>query len=166
MPNGTPFSDIYKIFFSKITDDMYMEMTPQDTEKLVYELFESALHWFEFPRVDIYDYTVDGYNIVLSKEEQNVIAHYMIVEWLGQQLATIELVRQKFSASDFKFTSQAAHIQRLQAMKKDWERIGFHLQRLYKRREVNDEGKVTPTMSHLMESYGFEEWPYTRRSSG
>jgi len=31
MGNITPFSDIYDIFFSKITDDFYMEMTKEDT---------------------------------------------------------------------------------------------------------------------------------------
>ena len=100
MADVTSFSDIYKIFFSKITDDMYMELDRQDTEKLVNELFVNALHWFEFPRVDIYDYSVEGYNITLSKEEQNIIAHYMIVEWLGQQLASVELTRQKYSGAD------------------------------------------------------------------
>lgn len=163
MADVTSFSDIYKIFFSKITDDMYMELDRQDTEKLVKELFVSALHWFEFPRVDIYDYSDEGYNITLSREEQNIIAHYMIVEWLGQQLASVELTRQKYSGSDFKFTSQASHMQRLQSMKKDWERVGFHLQRLYKRREKTENGESVPTMIHLMENYGSESEPFSRR---
>ena len=168
MSDTTSFSEIYEVFFSKITDDMYMELEREDTEKLVGELFVNALHWFEFPRVDIYDYDSDtsSYNISLSKEEINIIAHYMIVEWLGQQLASVENTRMKYSGSDFKFTSQANHMQKLQSMKKDWERIGFHLQRLYKRREKDNEGKVVPTMSHLMEPYGFEERAYTRRPSG
>jgi len=29
--NYTPFSDIYNSFLSKITDDMYMELTQEDT---------------------------------------------------------------------------------------------------------------------------------------
>ena len=39
----------------------------------------------------------------------------------------------KFSGTDFKFTSQANHMQKLLVVKKDYEREGFHLQRLYKR---------------------------------
>ena len=31
--NGTPFSVIYNRFLEKITDDMYMELTPEDTLK-------------------------------------------------------------------------------------------------------------------------------------
>jgi len=59
----------------------------------------------------------------------------MIVEWLSQQLASVENTRMKYSGSDFKFTSQANHMQKLLQLKKDYEREGFHLQRLYKRRK-------------------------------
>ena len=31
----TPFSDVYTNFLSKITDDMYMELTPEDTYKIL-----------------------------------------------------------------------------------------------------------------------------------
>ena len=52
----TLFSNIYSVFFSKITDDMYMELTKEETEKIVKDLFKNALHYFEFPRVNIYDF--------------------------------------------------------------------------------------------------------------
>ena len=40
---STPFSAIYERFLSKITDDMYMEITVEETEHLLYELLESAI---------------------------------------------------------------------------------------------------------------------------
>jgi len=46
----TPFSVIYESFLSKITDDMYMELTPKETYDILQELLLSALHKFEFPR--------------------------------------------------------------------------------------------------------------------
>jgi len=76
----------------------------------------------------------------------------MIVEWLGQQLASIENVRMKYSGSDFKFTSQANHMQKILQMKKDYEREGFHLQRLYKRRVRDVNGVYHSTMTKIMES--------------
>jgi hypothetical protein len=75
----------------------------------------------------------------------------MIVEWFGQQLASIENTRMKYSGSDFKFTSQANHMQKLLAIKKDYEREGFHLQRLYKRRKIDEDGMVRSTLSTIME---------------
>lgn len=148
----TLLSTIYNVFFSKITDDMYMEMSEDDTKKIIVDLFENSLHWFEFPRVDIYDYSLEleEYNIELSKEEINIIATYMIVEWLGQQLASIELTRMKYSGSDFKFTSQANHMHKLTNLQKEYERKGFHLQRLYKRRKADKQGIMRSTFGDIM----------------
>ena len=50
---NTTFREIYGRFKSKITDDMYMELTPGETDSLLKELLLNALHSFEFPRVDI-----------------------------------------------------------------------------------------------------------------
>ena len=148
----TSFETIFNTFFSKITDDMYMELTKEQTYALQLELFENALPWFEFPRVNIYDYdlVLEEYNIDLSLEEINIITTYMIVEWLGQQLASVELARMKYSGSDFKFTSQANHMHKLTNLKKEYERIGFHLQRLYKRRKADKEGIMRSTFGSIM----------------
>lgn len=52
----------------------------------------------------------------------------------------------------FKFTSQANHMQKLLTIKKDYEREGFHLQRLYKRRKIDDNGVMRSTMNIIMET--------------
>ena len=52
----TPFSIIYDSFLSKITDDMYMELSELDTFRMLQELLLSAIHKFEFPRFDITNY--------------------------------------------------------------------------------------------------------------
>lgn len=150
---GTPFRDIYNKFKGMITDDMFMELTPGETDSLLKELLLNSLHNFEFPRVNIYDYNeeLEEYNISLTTEEQNIIAVYMIVGWLSQQLASVENTRMKYSGSDFKFTSQANHMAKLQAMKKDYERRGFHLQRLYKRRKVDENGIMRSTFGSIMD---------------
>lgn len=149
---NTLLTTIYDTFFSKITDDMYMELSEDDTKKMVVDLFENSLHWFEFPRVNIYDYNLEfeEYNIELTKEEINIIATYMIVEWIGQQLASIELIRMKYSGSDFKFTSQANHMHKLTNLQKEYERKGFHLQRLYKRRKADKNGIMRSTFGSIM----------------
>lgn len=164
---GTEFSVVYDSFLSKITEDMYLELTEQDTKNLLHELLVSALPKFEFPRHDlVYEYASweeedeegnitphEGWIFIhpLTLEEINIIATYMIVEWLGQQLASVENTRMKYSGSDFKFTSQANHMQKILQMKKDYEREGFHLQRLYKRRIKDINGVYHSTMSKIME---------------
>lgn len=150
---NTTFSQIYRRFKAKITDDMYMELTPVETDSLLKELLLNALHHFEFPRVDIYNYneSLEEYNISLTAEEQNIIATYMVVEWLSQQLASVENTRMKYSGSDFKFTSQANHMAKIQSMKKEYERLGFHLQRLYKRRKADSNGIMRSTFGTIMD---------------
>ena len=152
--SNTKFAVVYDTFLSKITDDMYMELTIDDTRAMLEELLMSALHWFEFPRVNIFDYDkeIREFNVSLSAEETNIIATYMIVEWIGQQLASVENTRMKYSGSDFKFTSQANHLQKVLVLKKDYEREGFHLQRLYKRRKKDSNGIFKSTFGEIMQS--------------
>lgn len=170
----TSFSKVYNSFLSKITDDMYLQLTEEDTKALLRELLLSAIPKFEFPRVAL-DYQYVNENLCsscvnyqtcrqasqedqgwifiypLEQEEINILATYMIVEWLGQQLATIENTRMKYSGADFKFTSQANHMQKILQMKKDYEREGFHLQRLYKRRIRDEHGIFRSTMPTIMD---------------
>ena len=58
----------------------------------------------------------------------------------------------KYSGSDFKFTSQANHMSKLLNLKNDYEREGFHLQRLYKRREINSDGLIKNRMDVFLTS--------------
>ena len=101
--NVTTFSEIYQLFLSKVTDDMYLELDRFDTEKLLKELLLNSLHWLEFPRQNIDDYSevFERFNIELTTEEKNIIATYMIVEWIGQQLASVENTRMKYSGTDW-----------------------------------------------------------------
>ena len=147
----TPFSAIYDIFLSKITDDMYMELDKAQTEALLDELLKTALPWFEFPRVNLNDRSETQFNVALSIEEMNIIATYMIVEWMGQQLASVENIRMKYSGSDFKFTSQANHMHKLTNLQKEYERKGFLLQRLYKRRKADGNGIMRSTFGSIMD---------------
>lgn len=149
---STPFSAVYNKFLSKITDDMYMEITESETVALLNELLEGAIPWFEFPRVNLGARNDTEFLVALSDEEINILATYMIVEWMGQQLATIELIRMKYSGSDFKFTSQANHMHKLKDLQKEYERKGFHLQRLYKRRKADSKGIMRSTFGSIMES--------------
>ena len=172
----TPFSKVYDSFLSKITDDMYMELTEQETFNMLEELLITAIEKFEFPRVNLQDYKLaftkedewymgadndyhlgpailfigGEFNNILTREEINVLSTYMIVEWLGQQLASVDNTRLKYSGSDFKFTSQANHMSKLLALKKDYEREGFHLQRLYKRRKADKNGIMKSTFKTIM----------------
>lgn len=184
----TPFTAIYDSFLTRVTSDMYMELNELDTIEMLQDLLVAAIPRFEFPRFDIFDYELGMYdycgeyngiesnyedapatmwvggffNAALTQEEINILSLSMVVEWLGQQLATTENTRLKYSGSDFKFTSQANHMAKIKVMMEAYKQDCFHLQRLYKRRKfiTNSDGtrSVQSTAGLIMTtpSYGYK----------
>ena len=55
----TFFSAVYNRFLGQITDDLYLELTPEDTLKDLQNLLINALPGFEFPRKNLYDYVIE-----------------------------------------------------------------------------------------------------------
>ena len=192
---GTPFTDIYNRFLGKITDDMYVELTPQDTIRDLRNLIIDAIPGFEFPRHNLYDYIIqteikdedkvltsdfiiglvwddmpeDSINIIprvtieksefaaeLTSEEINILAILMMCAWVQRQLTSIENTRMKYSGSDFKMTSQANHLSKLQSLLGECHRQSHHMQRLYKRRKIIDNGEYRSNWSVLREMSTFD----------
>ena len=166
---GTLFASVYNRFLGKITDDMYMELTPKDTIKDLQNLLIDAIPGFEFPRksleynileraidknsVNVQGFiieTADGkgyedasyFNVDLNSEEINILAILMMNSWLQRQVTTIENIRMKYSGTDFKMTSQANHLAILLTLLAETQRQSHHMQRLYKRRRVGKDGTI------------------------
>ena len=78
----TSFDDMYDFFLAGITDDMYMEMTKEDTEELLEEILLAALPHFVFHRKNIFDLDLKNhtFSVELSNEEKMIIRQYMISE--------------------------------------------------------------------------------------
>ena len=192
---GTPFVDVYNRFLGKITDDMYVELTPQDTIRDLRNMIIDAIPNFEFPRHNLYDYIIetevkdedkvlttdfilgmlwdempaDSMNAVprlmvekssfaaeLTSEEINILAILMMTAWVQRQVTSIENTRMKFSGSDFKMTSQANHLQKLLTLLNECHRQSHHMQRLYKRRKIIDNGEYRSNWSVLRETSTFD----------
>ena len=159
---GTPFTQVYNRFLGKITDDMYMELTPEDTVRDLRNLLIDAIPGFEFPRVNLLDYTIieaenaleeeSSFAADLSSEEINILAILMTIGWTQRQVTSIENTRMKYSSSDFKFTSQANHLAKLLTLLKETQRQSHHMQRLYKRRRTDENGRYESNWSILRDS--------------
>ena len=192
---STPFVDVYNRFLGKITDDMYVELTPQDTIRDLRNMLIDAIPGFEFPRHNLYDYVIqtevkdedkvlttdfilgmlwdempeDSLNAAprvvversefaaeLTSEEINILAILMMQAWVQRQVTSIENIRMKYSGSDFKLTSQANHLSKLVALLKDCKTQSHHMQRLYKRRKIIDNGEYRSNWSVLRETSTFD----------
>ena len=55
----TQFSAVYNRFLGQITDDLYLELTPEDTLRDLQNILLNALPGFEFPRFNQYDYVIE-----------------------------------------------------------------------------------------------------------
>ena len=177
----TSFITIYDSFLARVTSDMYLEFTEMETYEMLQDLLINAIPRFEFPRINLFDYDI-GYweslgtykgiesdNVevpatgwvggtfpyLLTDEEINILALNMVIEWLGQQLDTTENTKMKYSGSDFKFTSQANHMAKLKVMIDAQKQDSIHLQRIYKRRKVADDGSVQSTMGQIVSTPGY-----------
>jgi len=147
----TPFSKVYNAFFNLITDDMYMEISKEQTEADCKGLLEASIPTFEFPRQSLdYDDDVDSFPVKLTLEEINILAMGMNTIWVQRQVTSVESSRQKFSGADFKLTSQASHLQRLMAMLNQTREEHRRLQMLYSRRRKNRNGTVESTFDLLV----------------
>lgn len=156
----TSFNEIYDRFLGKITDDMYMVWTKQDTLKDLKNILVDAIPGFEFPRFSLYDFDLDSETFAadLTSEEINIFALLMYNVWLQRQVASIENTRMKYSGVDYKFTSQANHLAKLMELKKEAERQAHHMQRLYKRRKLIDEkGTIQSNWSCLRENSALDD---------
>ena len=175
---GTLFASVYNRFLGKITDDMYMVLTPHDTIKDLQNLLIDAIPGFEFPR-KVLDYEIlmrpinkdtaningffiedaegNGYEdasyfiVDLSSEEVNILATLMLGGWLQRQVTSIENIRMKYSGTDFKMTSQGNHLGKLLTLLAEVQRQSKYLQRLYKRRRTGADGTVKSNWSVLRE---------------
>jgi hypothetical protein len=91
------------------------------------------------------------FNCELTSEEINILALLMKQGWVQRQVTSIENTRMKYSGSDFKFTSQANHLAKLLSLLEESRRDSFHMQRLYKRRKLEN-GQYQSNWSVLLEN--------------
>lgn len=147
----TTFYELYVRFLGKITDDLFLELTPEETLDMLSDILISSLPSFDFPRFNIYDYDLNyeeniddefivhgKFNNTLTEEEKDIIINIMLKEWYVRQLANSRTTQLRYSTADFKMSSQANHMQRLQTVIKEQEKVIFHKQRMYGRR-IQDE---------------------------
>ena len=192
---GTQFTEVYNRFLGKITDDMYVELTPQDTIRDLRNLLIDAIPGFEFPRHNLYDYSIESeikfeneidkddfiigilwdempedsinetprveieqssFAAELTSEEINILAILMMCAWVQRQVTSIENTRMKYSGTDFKMTSQANHLSKLLSLLNECNRQSLHMQRLYKRRKIIDNGEYRSNWSILREKSTFD----------
>lgn len=118
----TSYSDIYSVFFSKVTDYSFLQLEEVDVEEILKPYLISSITKFKKRcRLDLSDRIdmIDQFNIDLSDEEIEILASLMIVEYLSPQIVNLELIRQNMSNKDWKLYSQANHLKELKDLRNE-----------------------------------------------
>ena len=115
----TKFASIYNRFLGMITDDMYLELTPEDTVKDLQNLLIDAIPGFEFPRVNLFDYTI---GLVKIYENEVIEDDFIIgVIWNDDSMELEEIPKVLVDRSSFnvELTQEEINILAL-LMKQAW----------------------------------------------
>ena len=116
---GTKFATVYNRFLGKITDDMYLELTPEDTIKDLQNLLVDAIPGFEFPRINLYDYDI---SVVKIAEDEIVEEDFVLgVVWEDDsgELSEVPNVLVDRSSFNVELSSEEVNILAL-LMKQAW----------------------------------------------
>ena len=88
---ATTFVEVYNRFLKQITDDLYVELTPEDTIRDLRDIIIEALPRFEFPRKNLMDYTISSEII----NEDEVTENDFIIGIIWGELPENELEPQR-----------------------------------------------------------------------
>lgn len=112
---ATPFSDVYTLFLSQVTDYelAVMEETSLD-ENLEFWLM-SAIGFFSNCRQDIseFDLTAKQFAADLTMNEKQILSKFMVVVYLDTHLIKEDLMKQTLNSKDYRMYSPANQIKAL-----------------------------------------------------
>ena len=110
----TSFSDVFTLFVNKINDHQLISLDEDKVEEICTLYLKSAITKFRKCRTNL---EIDGagkqFVEDLSDAEKEIIANLLIVEWLTPKIQNTTILKQYMGDSDFKFFSQANHLDAL-----------------------------------------------------
>lgn len=119
---STPYTEVYEVFLSKVTDyDLVNSYTQEELELLLKGFLKSSIIKFRKCKQDLSDRndTTQTFNITLTDEEIEILATLMIIQWITPNINTLNLLKQSFTPREFSMGSQANQLKELRELKTD-----------------------------------------------
>lgn len=115
----TSYNEIFTRFLAKVTDLSLAKMPEEDLVSVLNGYLSSAIVDFVRPTSDLSqrDDELQTFTVDLLEYEQEVLARYMLSEWLQPQIMSTTNTLLAFSAKESH--SQALHLKELQALQQD-----------------------------------------------
>lgn len=121
---GTPYSEIFNMFLSDITDDDILDYDIEDREEVLNDLLNKAVTRFKACKKDLKDVDSNNeeFNEDLTNEEKFIIATIMRKYWLNNKVYNLNLLKQRMTTREWKTTSQAEHLLRLTDLNRELDK--------------------------------------------
>lgn len=118
---GTPYGNIYDRFLTKVTDYGFSNQSSFESKAI--KFLRSAIPKFIWCRSDLTmrDDSTQAFSIDLSEYEEEILSIYMVQEWIRPQINDLGNIRLDLGSREFQVTSQANHLDKLVALKKDMQ---------------------------------------------
>lgn len=128
---ATPLATVYDAFLAKLLDDEWDDWALVDVEKDLRAILDGAIPWFKFPRVSL-EINQEGTSFIeeLSNDEIQVLANFMVVEWLRRTILRWENIKPLYEERDF---SQANFLNKLNEAFRIQEKYASKKEHLYYR---------------------------------
>ncbi len=116
---STPFTDVYEFFLPKVSEYSFLTLSQIDLEAQLKNYLRSAIVDFVNPKVDLAKNDASSIFINdLNDDEKEVLATWMLYHFIRPKVISSQNYKQMMSDSDFKFYSQANHLQALSLLMK------------------------------------------------
>lgn len=118
---GTTYEEIYDKFTPLIEDVKLLSIDDSDVLEMMKEWLLGAINDYQRCGYDLSDRDDDAetFNVTLPEFDQNVLAHYMVTEWISPQLNSTLLTRQFIGGNGEKFFAQANQLDKLLALESE-----------------------------------------------
>lgn len=116
---ATSFDEIYKKFLFKVKAYELQMLLPEQKEEILQIYLEASItQFYRRCKVNLEDIDLEllQFNETLSLEEKNILAEYMVVEWLRPQLLSDELLESRLNTKDFTEYSTSKLIEQIRAV--------------------------------------------------
>lgn len=113
----TKVTDVFERFLSKITNYSFLTISKEELEATLMDYLRSAIANFHKCKKSLNIVDDENGEKVFEEEltpyEQEILAMYMIIEYLRPRIVTDEIIEQSLSDKDFKIYSQANQLREL-----------------------------------------------------
>lgn len=111
---GTPYTVLYESVLSKIKDYDFLNLEEQDIYEILSDYIRPAIVSFRICKVDLADRNETGFNITLNDTEIEILANYMVINYLDSNYIRVPLaLKQTLSSKDFNAFSPANQLDKL-----------------------------------------------------